>query len=71
MKEFEPSRDFVSQVMRNVREYEDARTNAVPLSSRLLAIKSVRFAVSAGGLLLALANLMRLYFAVFSTIASR
>jgi hypothetical protein len=71
MREFEASWDFVSKVMNRVREYEDGRAVDLPLSSRLVAFKFIRYAVSAGGLLLALANLMRLYFAVFSTLAPR
>jgi hypothetical protein len=71
MREFEPSRDFVSKVMKRIRDYEEGRASNMPLSNRLVGFKSIRYAVSVGGLLLALVNLMRLYSAVFSTVVAR
>ena len=52
MKEFEPSRDFVSSVMRDIYEYESAAEDRPRLPERLLNSKPFRYALSGGGIFL-------------------
>jgi len=71
MKEFEPSDNFVSEVMRHVYAYEKMERVDIPLSQRLISSRLVRYAMSAGGLLLGIWNLIRLYLTVFSPVICR
>ncbi len=71
MKEFEPSGDFVAKVMRNVYAFEQKRRPQMPLSQRLLASRAVRFAFSAGGILMGILNLVRFYHSAFSAVICR
>ena len=66
MKEFEPSSNFVARVMADVRDYEGMRKMEEPLSERLLASQTFRFAFSSAAALLGILNLIRLYFSVLS-----
>ncbi|MBI5233032.1 MAG: hypothetical protein HY880_01620 [Deltaproteobacteria bacterium] len=71
MKEFEPSKDFVSRVMKSVHDYERMQAKDAVLVPSLFSLRSVRYAMSAGGLLLGIANLIRLYFTLFSPVLCR
>lgn len=67
MKEFEPSPDFVSRVMRVVAaETVTCARPAVASGRVLLTPIAVRALVAAGGALLGLFNLLRLWLTVFS-----
>lgn len=50
MKEFEPRKDFVSRVMKDVYAFEQARQLKQSLSERLLASRPFRYAMSASGI---------------------
>ena len=50
MKEFRPSDDFVSRVMKEVRDCEDRRTAYPGVGDRILASRAFRFAMSGGGI---------------------
>lgn len=66
MKEFKPSPWFVSRVMAGVRDYEAARSREPTWAQRALSLRAVRYALTAGGALLGLINLVRMCLAVFS-----
>ncbi len=51
MKEFEPSADFVSRVMENVRIYEAAQHESINFASRLLGSRLFQCAMSGCGVL--------------------
>jgi hypothetical protein len=71
MKEFEPSSDFVTKVMKDVYAFEEAGNEERSFSGALFSSRLLRYAVSAGGVLLGIANLLRLYFSVFSPVVCR
>ncbi len=71
MKEFEPSRDFVSRVMKDIFVYERRQEQEYSRSQRFLASPIVRYVMSAAGVLLGLFNLARLYFSLLSPVACR
>ena len=71
MKEFEPSGDFVKKVMRAVYNFEQERRSQMPLSQILLASRAVRFAFSAGCILMGILNLVRFYHSTFSAVICR
>ncbi len=50
MKEFEPSVDFVSKVMKNVYAYEDTQEAELKFAEKLFASKIFRYALSGGGI---------------------
>ena len=50
MKEFRPSADFVSKVMKKVHAYEDTQEMKLGISERLLASRLFRYAMSGGGI---------------------
>ena len=52
MKAFEPSRDFVSVVMRNVHASERSQAFNRLLLGKLLASRPFRYAMSGGGVLI-------------------
>ena len=49
MKEFEPSPDFVSRVMRTVQAYEAARITHLPILERLAASRPFLYVMSSCG----------------------
>jgi ABC-type uncharacterized transport system permease subunit len=69
MREFEPSPEFVSRVMERVHAYEASMRRARRAASRLYRSRSFRIAVTAGGLLVAAANMVRLYLMFFAPLA--
>ena len=71
MKEFKPSRNFVSKVMKDISAYERRQEQEYLRSQRFLASPVVRFAMSAAGVLLGLFNLARLYFSILSPVVCR
>ncbi|GBE00026.1 hypothetical protein BMS3Abin07_02072 [bacterium BMS3Abin07] len=71
MKKFKPSDDFVSKVMRDVYSCEKTKEMNIPLSQRLISSRLVRYAMSAGGLVLGIWNLTRLYLTVFAPVICR
>lgn len=71
MKEFKPSEDFVSRVMENVHACEKKSKDIVSLTERLVSSRPIRYALSAGGVLLGIWNLVRLYFTVFAPVVCR
>lgn len=50
MKEFKPSDDFVTRVMKHVYAYESTLEAKRLLSERLLASRLFRYAMSGGGI---------------------
>ena len=52
MKEFEPSRDFVSRVMQSVHAYERSQEPAPSFFERVLSSRPLRYALSGGGVLM-------------------
>jgi len=52
MKEFEPSRDFVANVMKQVLAYESARTEGYGLAATIFSTRPFRYAMSGGGIFL-------------------
>jgi hypothetical protein len=51
MKEFEPSKDFVSKVMKSVYDYEQTKNLRLSLADKLLASRAFRYAMSTGSVL--------------------
>jgi hypothetical protein len=51
MKEFEPSKDFVSRVMRSVHAYEQTKILRLSLADKLVASRPFRYAMSTGSVL--------------------
>ena len=71
MNGYRPSRNFVSRVMEDVRAYEAARRPDTVRSERFLSTRVARYAMSAGGALIGLINIARIYAAIFSAAACR
>jgi len=71
MKEFKPSGNFVGKVMHDVRMFEAARRPVMSRSQLFLSTRLVRYALSAGGVLLGIINLIRVYSSVFSPVICR
>ncbi len=66
MKKYEPSRDFVSKVMKDIYACKETREVEPWLFQRLLSSRPLYYATSAGGILLGIFNIVRLYFSVFA-----
>lgn len=61
MSDFEPTGDFVSRVMSDVRVYERSRHFAIRTESGWIVFSRVfRYALSVGGVLFAAANILRI-----------
>ncbi len=71
MKEFEPSRNFVSRVMQDVRAYEASKNQDASWSQMFLSTPLARYALSAAGGLLGIINLVRIYLTLFSPAVCR
>jgi hypothetical protein len=50
MKEFEPSNEFVSKVMKSVYACEDVQEVELKFAEKLLASRLFRYALSGGGI---------------------
>ena len=59
MRDFESSGDFVARTMENVRSYEMARIKETEKANRMLVSKPALYALSAGGAVLGMWNLVR------------
>jgi len=71
MKEFKPSGNFVVKVMHEVRMFEAANKPVASRSQLVLSTPLVRYALSVGGALLGIINLIRIYSTVFSPVICR
>ncbi len=71
MKEFKSSSMFVSNVMENVRALERARELGFARSQQFLASRPARLALSTGGVVLGLVNLVRMCLTLFSPVLCR
>lgn len=71
MKKFEPSCDFVSKVMEDVYLYQKRREAKLQFSRRLLSSKPLRYAISAGGVLLGVLNIIRFYYFILAPVVCR
>ncbi len=60
MRNFEPTPNFISRVMADVRAYEAAISPGTSRAERFLLAGSVRYALSAAGGLLGIVNLARI-----------
>ncbi len=60
MRDFEPTPNFISRVMADVRAYEAAISPGTSRAERFLLAGSVRYALSAAGGLLGIVNLARI-----------
>jgi hypothetical protein len=60
MDEFKPSADFVSRTMEEIRSYEKDLDQKRERLNALLLSRKMRFALSAGAILLAAINLARI-----------
>lgn len=65
MKNYEPSANFVSRVMNDVRAYEASKRTLTRME-RLLSSGHMRYALAACGALFALDNIFRVAFLFFS-----
>ena len=66
MKEFKPSDNFISRVMNDVRNSEKTGKADVLCPGNLVLSGGLRYVMSAGGLILGIWNLLRIYFSVFA-----
>jgi hypothetical protein len=71
MKEFEPSRQFIAKVMKEVRAIEAAQSQKALPQHVLFASPLATYAVSAAGAFLGIANLIRMYATIFSPTVCR
>jgi len=71
MTEFKPSDDFESKVMKRIFLYEERKKSKIFVLKRLLDYKSIRYAISAGGVFLALNNIYILFIYFFIPIACK
>jgi hypothetical protein len=60
MKDFEPTDNFVPRVMADVHAYEASRRLKIKKMEVLLFSRPLRYALSAGGVLLSIANIIRM-----------
>ncbi len=66
MKDFEPSGNFVSRVMADVRAFEASKRQTQAPTGHLLSSVPARYALAACGALFALDNVFRMAFLFFS-----
>jgi hypothetical protein len=60
MENFEPTDNFVPRVMSDIQAYEASRSLDITRRELLLFSKPLRYALSAGGVLLGLVNIVRI-----------
>jgi hypothetical protein len=60
MKDFEPTDGFVSRVMAGIDAYESSKNLTAPRAEAFLLSRPVRYALSAGGVLLGIVNIFRM-----------
>ena len=66
MKDFEPTDNFVPRVMADIHAYEASRRLDVTKTEGLLFSRPLRYALSAGGILLGILNIIRISFTLIS-----
>jgi hypothetical protein len=66
MRDFEPTDKFVSRVMADIHAYEASRRFNKTRLEVLLFSRPVRYALSAGGVLLGIVNIIRIAFVFIS-----
>lgn len=71
MKDYEASRNFVARVMQDVRAYEISKNPYASWSQMFLSTRFARYSLSAGGGVLGIINLVRIYLTLFSPVACR
>jgi hypothetical protein len=60
MEDFEPTDNFVPRVMADIHAYEASRGLDITRKESLLFSKPLRYALSAGGILLGIVNVIRI-----------
>jgi hypothetical protein len=66
MKDFEPTDNFIPRVMADIHAYEASRRLDVTKTEGLLFSRPLRYALSAGGILLGILNIIRISFTLIS-----
>jgi hypothetical protein len=66
MKDFEPTDNFVPRVMADIHAYEASRRLDITKTEGLLFSRPLRYALSAGGILLGILNIIRISFTLIS-----
>jgi hypothetical protein len=66
MKDFEPTDNFVPRVMADIHAYEASRQLDITKTEGLLFSRPLRYALSAGGILLGILNIIRISFTLIS-----
>jgi hypothetical protein len=66
MRDFEPSDHFVPRVMADIHAYEASRRLDVTKTEGHLFSRPLRYALSAGGVLLGVVNIIRMAFTLIS-----
>jgi hypothetical protein len=66
MKDFEPTDNFVPRVMAGVHAYEASRRLDITKTEWFLFSRPLRYALSAGGILLGILNIIRISFTLIS-----
>jgi len=66
MKDFEPTDNFVPGVMADIHAYEASRRLEITKTEGLLFSRPLRYALSAGGILLGILNIIRISFTLIS-----
>ena len=60
MRDFEPTDNFVSKVMADVHAYEETKRLDITKMETLLFSRPLRYALSTGGVLLGIVNIVRM-----------
>jgi len=60
MRDFEPTDNFVPRVMADINAYEASRRLDITKTEVLLFSRPLRYAMSAGGVLLGILNIIRM-----------
>jgi len=71
MKEFKPSQNFTARVMSDVRVHEALKNQDASWTQMFFSTRFARYALSIGGGLLGIINLVRICLTVFSPVACR
>jgi hypothetical protein len=69
MDSFKPSADFVARTMERVRSYETAMIKEKVQTNESLLSKPLLFALSAGGVLLGILNIVRMAWSLIAPAA--
>ena len=66
MKDFEPTDNFIPRVMADIHAYEASKRLDITKTEGLLFSRPLRYALSAGGILLGILNIIRISFTLIS-----